>query len=94
MTQQQQTPPQTPPQTRREQSISLDADLIADARERGAAQQLSAAQQLEQWARLGRALDDNPDLPVAFVKKCLQADRSLMQGNLTALLSQAQARRR
>lgn len=85
---------QTQQRQRREQSISLDADLIADAGERGAAQQLSAAQQLEQWARLGRALDDNPDLPVAFVKKCLQTDRSLMQGNLTALLAQAQARRR
>jgi hypothetical protein len=35
----------------------------------------STSGQLEYWARLGRAAEDNPDLPIEFIKDILMSKR-------------------
>jgi hypothetical protein len=39
----------------------------------------STSGQLEYWARLGRAAEDNPDLPIDFIKDILISKRQSRQ---------------
>ena len=35
----------------------------------------SIPKQIEYWARLGRCVEDNPDLPLDFIRECLISKR-------------------
>ena len=39
--------------------------------------------QIEYWAVLGRCAEDNPDLPLGFIKECLLAKEEIRQGKTT-----------
>jgi len=52
-------------------AIKLSDDLVSDARTHGKAQHRSPPGQIEYWARLGKLADENPDLPLGFVKDIL-----------------------
>ena len=59
------------------QAIKLSDQLIEDARINGKAQQ-----QIEYWAKIGEIADENPDLPLSFIKgtlnrKEIEAERFL-----------------
>ncbi len=40
--------------------------------------------QIEYWATLGRCAEDNPDLPLSFIKECLLAKEEVQQGDVTS----------
>ena len=54
-------------------SIRLDDGLVNKARVIGQAQSRSAAKQIEHWAKIGRIMEDNPDLSYQFVQDALIA---------------------
>jgi len=39
--------------------------------------------QIEYWATLGQCAEDNPDLPLGFIKECLLAKEEMKQGKTT-----------
>jgi hypothetical protein len=52
-------------------AIKLSEELINDAVTNGIAQHRSAPKQIEYWARIGKIADENPDLPLSFIKGVL-----------------------
>jgi hypothetical protein len=52
-------------------AIKLSDELVVDAITHGKAQHRSAPKQIEYWARLGKIADENPDLPLNFIKGIL-----------------------
>ena len=53
------------------QPVKLSDELVLDARLTGEIAERSLAGQIEYWAKLGRAAEDNPDLPIDFIKDIL-----------------------
>lgn len=64
-------------------ALKLSDDLIEMAKPHAAAEQRSIPKQIEYWARLGKAVDDNPGLPVQFIKDTLLAVQEVKAGMLT-----------
>ena len=62
-------------------NIRLSEALVESARASAAVQNRSVAQQIEYWARLGKAAEDNPDLPVAMIRDILMADQEAATGS-------------
>ncbi len=54
-------------------SLKLSDELIDLAKPRAAAEHRSVPKQIEYWARLGKAVEDNPELPYQFIKDTLLA---------------------
>ncbi len=52
-------------------SIRLDQSLVEKAAIMGKAFSRSTAKQIEYWAKIGKMMEDNPDLPYEFVKQAL-----------------------
>ena len=58
-------------------------ELLEMAKPHAAAAHRSVTKQIEYWARLGKAVDDNPDLPLRFIKDTLVAAQEAKEGQLT-----------
>lgn len=54
-------------------SVRIKEDLYNDAKVYANAEIRTTSGQIEYWARLGRAVLDNPDLPVEMIEKLLIA---------------------
>jgi hypothetical protein len=52
-------------------SVRLRKDLVEAARSASKAEFRTMQGQLEYWALLGRAAQDNPDLPISFIAQSL-----------------------
>ena len=65
-------------------TLKLSDDLIEIAKPHAAAEHRSVPKQIEYWARLGKAIDDHPDLPLQFIKDTLLATQEEKAGMLTA----------
>lgn len=50
-------------------SIRLEESLVNKAKVIGDALSRSPAKQIEHWAKIGKMMEDNPDLPYQFVKE-------------------------
>lgn len=65
-------------------SIRLEGSLVEKAKIIGKAQSRSAAKQIEHWAKIGRMMEDNPDLSYEFVQQSLIAKAEAEAGELEA----------
>ncbi len=54
-------------------SVRVSDDLYEAAKRASRIEFRSIPQQIEFWAKLGRAADDNPDLPVEFIREVLMS---------------------
>lgn len=63
-------------------ALKLSDELIEMAKPRAAAERRSVPKQIEYWARLGKAVEDNPELPVQFIKDTLLAVQEAESGQL------------
>ncbi len=52
-------------------ALKLSDELVELARPHAAAKHRSIPKQIEHWARLGKVIEDNPDLPLQFIKDTL-----------------------
>ena len=53
--------------------VRISDELANDAKHRSKVEQRSMTAQLEYWAKIGKAAEDNPDLPFAFIKETMVA---------------------
>ncbi len=63
-------------------SIRLDQELVERASIIAKAYNRTPPKQIEHWARIGEIMEDNPDLPYAFVKQALIAQAEKEAGKL------------
>jgi hypothetical protein len=61
-------------------SVRLDDSLVEDAQMYANATSRSVPKQIEHWAKLGRTIEDNPDLPLAFVLDAMLARAEIESG--------------
>lgn len=48
--------------------VKLSDELINDARPYANAMHRSVPKQIEHWARLGKAAEENPDMPISMIQ--------------------------
>ena len=65
-------------------AIKLSDQLVSDAALNGKAQHRSTPKQIEYWARIGKIADENPDLPLNFIKGALIGVEELKVGKVSA----------
>ncbi len=53
--------------------VRISNDLASEVKLRSKVEHRSMASQLEYWARIGKAAEENPDLPFTFIKDTLIA---------------------
>ena len=54
-------------------ALKLSNELIEAAKPHAAEEHRSVPKQIEYWARIGKAVLENPDLPLQFIKDTLLA---------------------
>ena len=64
-------------------TMKLSDTLIELAKPYAIAEHRSVSRRIEYWARLGKAVEDNPDLPINFVKNSLLAVAEAEAGQLS-----------
>lgn len=65
-------------------AIQLSELLIEEAKPYAQATNLSVAEQIEYWARLGKVSEQNPDLPIPMLQDLLVSMEEVKAGNLSA----------
>ncbi len=64
-------------------AIKLSDELIKDATINGKAQHRSTPKQIEYWARLGKIAEENPDLPLGFIKGIVIGKEEINAGDVS-----------
>jgi len=64
-------------------AIKLSDQLVSDAALNGKAQHRSTPKQIEYWARIGKIADENPDLPLRFIKGVLIGIEEVKAGKVS-----------
>lgn len=54
-------------------TVNLPDDLVSEAKRYAAAFSRSTPKQIEHWAKIGKLVEENPDLPPAFIHDILLA---------------------
>ncbi|MEL6710275.1 MAG: hypothetical protein AAFP10_00105 [Pseudomonadota bacterium] len=65
-------------------SIRIDHDLFDKAAIMANASNRTTPKQVEHWAKIGEIMEDNPDLPYAFVRQAMIAKAEQAAGKLEA----------
>jgi hypothetical protein len=64
-------------------TIELSNDFVAETEIMATAMHRSLATQIEYWARLGKIAEENPDLPMGFVKDILLSLEQVQAGDIS-----------
>ena len=56
-------------------TIKLSDDLIKEAKRYAAVYSRSTPKQIEYWSRIGKIVEENPDLPFSFIQDILLAQQ-------------------
>jgi len=64
-------------------AIKLSDDLVNDATLHAKAQHRTPPRQIEYWARIGKIAEENPDLPLGFVKDVLVGLEEVEAGDVS-----------
>lgn len=65
-------------------AMKLSDDLVEDAKTVAAAEHRSVPKQIEYWARIGKAVLDNPDLPLRMIQDTLLSIEEVKAGQVAA----------
>jgi hypothetical protein len=63
--------------------VKLSDALINDARPYANAMHRSIPKQIEYWARLGKAAEENPDMPIAMIQDVFISLEEAKEGNFS-----------
>lgn len=63
-------------------SVSINQVLFDKAVIRAKSRNLTASEQIEHWAKIGKMMEDNPDLPYEFVQQAIIAQAEKEAGEL------------
>ncbi len=64
-------------------ALKLSDDLVDSAKPYAAAMHRSVTKQIEYWAKLGKAAEENPDLPVGMILDILVSMEEAKSGMLS-----------
>ena len=64
--------------------MKLSKDLVEDAKIVAAAEHRSVPKQIEYWARIGKAVLDNPDLPLRMIQDTMLSLEEAKAGQVSA----------
>ncbi len=64
-------------------AVRVSEGLIGEARKFSRIDHRSIAGQIEHWARMGKCVEENPDLPYSLIKEILLGLEELDQGEKT-----------
>ena len=64
-------------------ALKLSDELVNAARPYAVAMHRSVTKQIEYWAQLGKAAEDNPDLPVGMIREILVSRQEAAAGMLS-----------
>ncbi|OAJ33175.1 hypothetical protein DA717_09280 [Piscirickettsiaceae bacterium NZ-RLO2] len=64
------------------QAVSLDQELVNDAKSHANVFHRSISKQIEHWARVGQIVEDNPDLPYSMIKEIMLGLEDVHSGNV------------
>ena len=64
-------------------NVWQDAELIELAKPHAAAKHRSVPKQIEYWARLGKVVEENPELPLQFIQDTLLGLEEAKAGQLS-----------
>jgi hypothetical protein len=62
--------------------VKLPASLVQDAKYASEISKRSISEQIEHWAHLGKAVDENPDLPIQLIQDILASKVEIDQSKL------------
>lgn len=62
--------------------IELSDDLVNSATKHGKACHRSPSQQIEYWAKIGKAAEENPDLPFSFLTDIIVSLAEMESGEM------------
>ena len=65
------------------QAVHLSDQLVNDAKRYAGINSRSVPKQIEYWSRIGKIVEENPDLPSAFIKEILLSKQEADDGKLT-----------
>lgn len=63
-------------------AMKLADDLVADAKAIAAAEHRSVPKQIEYWARIGKAVLENPELPLRMIQDMMVSAEELKAGKV------------
>ena len=61
-------------------AMKLSDELVEDAKPYAAAEHRSVPRQIEYWARIGKAVTDNPDMPLRQIQDIMLAREEVKAG--------------
>jgi hypothetical protein len=61
-------------------AIKLSDELVEDAKTYAAAENRSVPRQIEYWARIGKAVNDNPDMPLRLIQDTMLSREEVKAG--------------
>ncbi len=61
--------------------IELPDELVDEARASGLKESRTASEQIEHWAKVGKLVEENPDLPLGFLMDIMMARKSIKNGD-------------
>lgn len=64
-------------------SIRLDDEFVLDVKIHSEVASRSVPKQIEHWAKIGKIVEDNPDLSYEFIKDALLAREEISAGKAT-----------
>lgn len=64
-------------------AVQLSNEIMLEANKYASVYTRSVSMQIEHWARIGKMLEENPDMPYAFMKDVLTGKAELDNGETT-----------
>ena len=65
-------------------ALKLSDDLVEDAKTTAAAEHRSVPRQIEYWARIGKAVLENPEMPLRFIQDTMLSLEEAKAGKVDA----------
>ena len=65
-------------------TVNLDKELVSSARAYSQVQSRSVPKQIEHWAKIGRLVEENPDLSYRVIQSILLGLEDVKEGNVEA----------
>ena len=64
-------------------AVRLSEEIVNDAQKYATLSLRSVPKQIEYWYRLGKLADENPDLPLEFIKGALEGKLEMEHGDVS-----------
>ncbi len=64
-------------------AVHLSDQLVNDARRHAKGNGRSLSKQIEHWSRIGKIVEENPDLPYSFIRDILLGREAVKRGEVT-----------